>query len=200
MRELKRQFEVASTVFLAAVLLCGGFCVAAYENRTSIKETVKGARLAENTVMAIPLDTVDKPCEVPPTVLPPSAQEPSRYASIDLSDEDVEILARLVWLEARGEPFEGQVAVAEVVFNRILSDRFPGQDDVNTVVFEKNQFTPAPYIWNESTTPGEAQYEAVRAAYAAEKPITDLDVVYFSRAPYNDKLYALIGHHYFCRV
>ena len=68
----------------------------------------------------------------------------NRYAELHFSDEDVYILACLVYHEARGESFEGQVAVVEVVLNRMLSDYFP--DTVEEVVFQKYgdvwQFSP----------------------------------------------------------
>jgi spore germination cell wall hydrolase CwlJ-like protein len=41
-------------------------------------------------------------------------------------------LALAVYYEARGEPFDGQLAVAEVVMNRVEAERFP--DDVCSVV------------------------------------------------------------------
>lgn len=76
-----------------------------------------------------------------PTVEP---EPENRYAELHFSDEDVYILACLVYHEARGESFEGQVAVVEVVLNRMLSDYFP--DTVEEVVFQKYgdvwQFSP----------------------------------------------------------
>lgn len=199
MRRLKYQFERAALLILAALILGGGAYAAMMGNRTSIQEIAETDQPTEVSYILAATINEDKPLETEMTE-PEPTQEPSRYAEISLTDEDVEVLARLVWLEARGEPFDGQVAVAEVVFNRILSDRFPGQDDVQTVIFKENQFSPSPYIWSDSTTPTEEQYEAVWTAYAAEEPITDLDVVYFSTAPYNDKIFTVIGGHYFCRV
>mgnify|MGYP000523765082 CR=1 FL=1 len=109
-------------------------------------------------------------------------------------------LACLAYHEARGEPFEGQVAVIEVVLNRCLSDYFP--DTVEEVVFQKYgdvwQFSPAPYLY--TAEPTETQYEAVYAALAAEEPILPLDTVYFSTGPYNDSIVAVIGNHYFCSI
>lgn len=67
-----------------------------------------------------------------PTVEP---EPENRYAELHFSDEDVYILACLVYHEARGESFEGQVAVVEVVLNRMLSGYFP--DTVEEVVFQK---------------------------------------------------------------
>lgn len=124
------------------------------------------------------------------------SEEEDRYDALALSDGDLELLARLVYLEARGEPYEGQVAVAEVVLNRVLSDRFP--DTVEEVIYQTGQFTPASYL--ESTTPGEEQYEAVADAVDGEACVTGENVVFFSGAPYNDRVYAVIGNHYFCEL
>ena len=124
----------------------------------------------------------------------------SRYDGIEISDEDVYTLACLAYHEARGEPFEGQVAVIEVALNRCLSDYFP--DTVEEVVFQKYgdvwQFSPAPYLY--TAEPTETQYEAVYTALAAEEPILPLDTVYFSTSPYNDSIVAVIGNHYFCSI
>lgn len=121
----------------------------------------------------------------------------SRYAGIVVSEDDVETLARLVWLEARGEPFEGQVAVVEVVLNRILSPSFP--DTVAEVVYQTKPLQFAPSALIPDTTPGEAQYRAVAEALEAAEPITDADVVYFSTEAQNERIFATIGAHVFCR-
>lgn len=57
---------------------------------------------------------------------------------IEIPQIDKDLLARLVHSEAEGEPFEGQVAVAAVVLNRIKDSRFP--DSLEDVVYEKNAF------------------------------------------------------------
>ena len=57
-----------------------------------------------------------------------------------LSSQDKDLLARLVHAEAKGEPYAGKVAVADVVFNRIESEKFP--DSVAKVVNAKGQFSP----------------------------------------------------------
>lgn len=82
--------------------------------------------------------------EETPEELTVEPEPENRYAELHFSDEDVYILACLVYHEARGESFEGQVAVVEVVLNRMLSDYFP--DTVEVVVFQKYgdvwQFSP----------------------------------------------------------
>lgn len=53
-------------------------------------------------------------------------------------DREAECLAASVYFESKGEPLEGQLAVAEVVINRSESGRFP--TSICKVVFQKGQF------------------------------------------------------------
>ena len=43
----------------------------------------------------------------------------------EVTSEDLEVMARTLWAEARGEPYEGQVAVAWVIRNRAADKRWP---------------------------------------------------------------------------
>lgn len=124
----------------------------------------------------------------------PQEEEPeSRYAPISAGER--ELIARVVYLEARGEPAEGQQAVAEVILNRAAAENFP--DRIADVIHQENpqQFTTAPYI--DKAEPGAEQYAAVDAALYGE-PVLPLDVVYFSREPENGNLWGIIGGHSFC--
>ncbi len=60
--------------------------------------------------------------------------------SASLGDPDMDLLARIVHSEAKGESYEGQVAVAAVVLNRVRSDLFP--NTIAGVVYEPRQFEP----------------------------------------------------------
>ena len=53
-------------------------------------------------------------------------------------ESELQLLARLVSGEARGEPYIGQVAVAAVVLNRVRSDEFP--DTISGVIFQPGAF------------------------------------------------------------
>lgn len=55
-------------------------------------------------------------------------------------EDDILMIARMVAAEARGEPFEGQVAVASVIVNRVRDPRFPGT--VNGVIYQPWAFSP----------------------------------------------------------
>jgi len=59
---------------------------------------------------------------------------PSKY-----TEEDVRLLAQLIYGEAGGEPYEGQVAVGAVVMNRVESASFP--NTIEGVIYQKRQFS-----------------------------------------------------------
>ena len=58
------------------------------------------------------------------------------YSQEDL--DDIGLLARLVYAEARGEPFTGQIAVAAVLLNRLQHPGFP--DSVRAAVYQPRHF------------------------------------------------------------
>lgn len=60
------------------------------------------------------------------------------------NEADFDLLVRLVTAEAGGEPYEGQVAVAAVVLNRMRSYKFP--KTVRGVVYQENQFSSVPKL------------------------------------------------------
>lgn len=55
------------------------------------------------------------------------------------TENDLRIMANAVYGEARGEPYEGQVAVAAVILNRVKSPSFP--NTVHGVIFQERAFT-----------------------------------------------------------
>ena len=55
------------------------------------------------------------------------------------SNSDVQLLARLIYAEARGEPYKGQVAVGAVVLNRVKSSSFP--NTISAVIYQPYAFT-----------------------------------------------------------
>ena len=57
-------------------------------------------------------------------------------------ETDVYWLSRFIYAEAssRGLSLEGQIAVGDVILNRLNSDRYPGQNNVYDVIFAKNAF------------------------------------------------------------
>ena len=116
-----------------------------------------------------------------------------RYPDIELSDADRELLARVIWAEARGESLEGQQAVAEVIINRLASPRFP--NTVQGIVFSQGQFKSVPYL--KDAQPYQAQYEAIENALLGPYILPE-DVVFFAGFAVNDNIWGVIGGHVFC--
>lgn len=88
----------------------------------------------------------------------------------DISDKDYEVLLRIVEAEAGGEDETGKLLVANVVLNRVESNKFP--DTVETVVFQQEggcyQFSPIENGRYESVCVSEETYEAVDRALKGE--------------------------------
>lgn len=83
------------------------------------------------------------------------------------SQGDINWLARVVYGEARGESYTGQVAVAAVVLNRLDSRQFP--KTVKGVIFQSGAFT-AVADGQINLTPNTTAYRAVREALAGADP------------------------------
>lgn len=191
----------ALLVLIAVAVILGGTITAFSEGKKASERDA--GTLLTSTADFKPTATETTVRAPEPQAQPEPTEEPepvSRYADIVFTEEEEYILACLVYHEARGEPFEGQVAVVEVVFNRMLSPYFP--DTVEEVVFQKYgdiwQFSPAPYLY--TAEPSETNYSAVWVAYHGSDPVTTLDTVYFSGGPYNEHISAIIGNHYFCEI
>ena len=151
---------------------------------TDIINGYQGAWVFDKTAMP---EEITRYFEEPP-VLPEL-----RYPEIDLSFAEMQMIARVVWVESRGEPAEGQQAVAEVVLNRLASDQFP--DELREVIYGKDQFRSAPFL--KDALPGQAQYKAVENAIYGPY-VLPKDVTYFARTAVNDNVWGEIGGHVFC--
>lgn len=90
-----------------------------------------------------------------------------RNGKVKVSARDMDLLARLVYAEGRGEPYEGQVAIAAVVLNRVASDEFP--NTVREVIYEPNAFSPV-HDGNLTNKSDESTRKAVQDAVNGVDP------------------------------
>ena len=91
-----------------------------------------------------------------------------------VSGTDLDLLASIIYCEAGGESYEGQVAVGAVVLNRMESGLYP--DDMTDVIYQDWQFTPAMTGWLDQVRASGAPdycYEAAQAALDGENPVGD---------------------------
>lgn len=116
-----------------------------------------------------------------------------RYPEISLTADEMDLLAKIVWVEARGETYEGQQAVAEVVFNRMVSGDFP--DTVKKVVSNPEQFPSISLI--SKAEPDAMQYDAIESALYGPY-VLPMEVVFYAQFAVNDNIWGTIGGHTFC--
>lgn len=94
-------------------------------------------------------------------------------SQVGVDEGDEYLLANLIYCEAGGEPYEGQVAVGAVVMNRVMSGAFP--NTISGVIYQKNQFEPALTgrlalaLSRDDAT--QSCYQAAEAAMAGESPV-----------------------------
>lgn len=96
-----------------------------------------------------------------------------RYA---VSEEELLLLQKIVMAEAEGEPYQGKVAVANVVLNRLRSANFP--DTIYKVIYQKHQFSPVANGRLKRVKPNDDSIKAVNAALSGVKEVPDS--TYFS--------------------
>ena len=94
-------------------------------------EAVRAAGALAEHMVALADAALPRPRTLPELV--------TAYAETATDDEQQDCLASAVYFEARGEPIEGQLAVAEVVLNRAASGRYP--DTICEVVEQPWQFS-----------------------------------------------------------
>ena len=116
------------------------------------------------------------------------------------SGSQVDLLARLISAEARGEPYSGQVAVGAVVLNRIKHPSFP--NTLSGVIYQSGAFT--------CITDGQFNQPVAESAYrAARDALNGVDpsggaIYYFNPSTatsswiWSRPLITVIGKHRFC--
>lgn len=116
------------------------------------------------------------------------------------TDADVELLAKVISAEARGESYEGQVAVGAVILNRVAHPSFP--DSLSGVIYQKGAFSCV----NDSNWYQPVAQSSKRAAQDALNgwDPTGGAIYYFNPAKTSDSfmhsrpVIKTIGNHRFC--
>lgn len=98
-----------------------------------------------------------------------STEKNTDQSSTDNSGDMIDLLARLINGEARGEPYKGQVAVGAVVMNRVKSSEFP--DTISGVIYQKGQFScVTDGQFNKPIDENSTVYKAAREAMNGADP------------------------------
>lgn len=124
----------------------------------------------------------------------------STSTSSTTSSTDLNLLARVVYGEARGEPYTGQVAVAAVVLNRVRSSSFP--NSVAGVVYQSGAFDCVS-DGQINLTPNQSAYKAAKDALNGWDPTYGCLFYYNPRTATSKWMLSRtvklsIGNHAFC--
>ena len=125
----------------------------------------------------------------------------SASSSTAIISSDHRLLSKLVYAEARGEPYKGMVAVAAVVLNRVRSSSFP--NTISGVIYQKGAFS---CVSNGSinNTPNNQSIRAALDALNGWDP-TGGCLYYYNPKLTDDEwirtrtVQTVIGNHYFAR-
>jgi len=117
------------------------------------------------------------------------------YGEFTVTEEEFTLLAALIHCEARGESYEGQVAVGAVVLNRVRSSRYP--DTIHGVIYASGQFSPAKSgSLQKVLDSGKINQSCIDAAKEALSGYSNVgDMTHFRRNDGRDGL--VIGNHVF---
>jgi len=125
----------------------------------------------------------------------------SSSSSSTSNNSDLNLLSRVVYAEARGESYTGQVAIAAVVLNRVAHSSFP--NTVSGVVYEHQAFTCVS-DGQINLTPNETAKKAAQDAINGWDP-THGSIYYFNPSTATSKWIwsrpqvITIGKHIFCK-
>lgn len=105
------------------------------------------------------------------------------------SDEEVYLVAQLIYHEAHNQAYNGKVAIAEVVLNRVNSTAFPNK--IEDVIFQSGQFTSSRRLKNINPTDQEVRI-AFNVLNGSLRVLNDSDVLYFRNPKITNNISAKI--------
>ena len=144
------------SILLIALLFSAEIKVFAYSNTTEMRQKILNEEL-NVTLINIPEEKVVQVFN-------------HNDSLIYLTKEDLDLMAKIVYAESKGEPYEGKVAVASVILNRVLSPGFP--NSVKEVIFQENAFSCV--VNGEiNVLPTEECYNAVYDAIEGNDPTNE---------------------------
>jgi len=145
-------------------------------NSTKVSEEIfdKGEIPEEKIVEEINLEEITEVME--------NVQEPEKVitstVNVELTFEELDLFYRLVESESGNQEFDGRVAVANVVLNRLANKYFP--NTITEVIYQKNQFSVVDNGMIDAVKPSDITIKAVEAALTGTMVVPE-EVMYFCR-------------------
>lgn len=149
-----------------------------FKNKFLVACVATFAFLGMQGSMALAMENQETTQENPDKQISSDILKKENVAQFIISDEEKDLLARLVEAEAKGESYEGKVAIATVVLNRVDSSEFPNTitDVVYEVVGNAYAFSPVQNGEIEKPASNDAK-QAVDEAFASTDRLNN--AIYF---------------------
>lgn len=171
--------------------------VASYANQIADAESTIDALESMITAQEADIAALQKQYEKELELSRLAAQSAWRDISeVTFEEGDRYLLANLIYCEAGGEPYAGQVAVGAVVINRVLSSRYP--NTVVGVIYQNKQFSPvASGRLALALANNKATASCYKAADEAMSGMTNVGQCVYFRTPIEGLTGISIGGHIF---
>lgn len=115
---------------------------------------------------------------------------------VQLTNEEIELIALVTMAEAEGECEEGKRLVIDTILNRVDSEYFPGT--VYDVIYQPSQFSS---MWNGRVERCEVRADICLLVEEELKDRTNYEVIFFTAGEYSAYGVPMfqVGNHYFSR-
>ena len=187
------QLQKATVVKENDAVIAGVSLVLSRSSFTTESDEKASIKRNETVRVAVPENTVIEETEQVETN---AEQTGENRWGINLTEEEINLLANIVWLESNGEPELGQQAVVEVIFNRMASELFP--NTLYDVLSQKNPIQFCSWKNRERAKPTEKEYRSIEQVLNGNTNILRNNTFYFSREALTSNLDTRIGEHSFC--
>ena len=124
----------------------------------------------------------------------PAYNRTPRYKSLSITQDDIDLMAKIVYWQGLTQNESTQKVIAEVILNRAASPNFP--NSIGDVIWQPGQFSVTAAL--KYADPGITEYAAVADAICLD-PYTSEDVVFFGTEPVNDQIWGFFGDYIFCK-
>lgn len=158
-----------------------------------IKETKNDSKPADTT-------STEKPADTTESANGPTQVVTTARGAVSLSEEDINLMASVLTLECGGESYEGQLAVANVILNRLESGRYGST--ISDVVYAPSQFSVVGTEAFNNYVANGAQASCIQAVREACAGTNNIGSYMYFRPQYNANIssytsYTIIGNHVF---
>ena len=170
-------------LLLLAILVCAVFLLSTTVTR-AYKPIVQDS---ESTVVEVPqkIEKVNIEDSTPTTVIEVSEEDLAYQIEFEDYMGELELLANLVEAESGNQDLKGKRLVADVVLNRVESERFP--NTITEVIYQDYQFSTVldGALERASWHISDESFEAVRLEALESEERLDEEVLFFTYGNYN---------------